>query len=148
MSLTVNWANSLGFRHVIEDGLAILSGAEIQPDRRAYVLRDLAQLLVEAKRGSDLVQQSAFFVASADHSAFESYSLLDHYLGRTHDENQWTEMLRAAEVTLEELRKEAPKLNEADKSTAENLLGELLARLMQEPNSGIASEPENIAIGG
>ncbi len=147
MPMPATWASSLGFRHVIEDALAILAGQTINPDRRAYVLRDFSNLLIEAKRGSDLVQQDTLFVTSADRSAYESYSFFDRYLGQKHDDH-WTEKLKIAEAVFEELGKDVPILEERDRLAATSLLFEVLTVLRNEPNSGIPQEPEDIRIGG
>jgi hypothetical protein len=56
MPTKMNWTNSLGFRHLIEDGITILQNRAIERDRRKHVLDDLSEMMIQAKRGSDLVR--------------------------------------------------------------------------------------------
>ena len=60
-----NLAAEVGFRHVIEDALSVLSKHDIDPDRRSYVLEDLANLLRDASRGADLVNRRLLFLTSS-----------------------------------------------------------------------------------
>jgi hypothetical protein len=76
-----NWTSGLGFRHLMEDGIAILQNQPVGPDRRKYVLDDLSELIGRANRGSDLFRNHALFVASGDRGAVESFSLFDRFLG-------------------------------------------------------------------
>jgi hypothetical protein len=140
--------NGLGFRHLIEDGLAILNGTPLGADRRAYVLQDLSQLVLQAKRGSDLVRSNALSVATDDRNAFESYSILDRYWDRSHEE-QWIQILATAGEAFDQLRKgAAANLTEAQRTAAANLLKKVLSGLIREPKPGVPSQPEELRVGG
>jgi hypothetical protein len=140
-----SWINGLGFRHLIEDGVAILQNRPISPDRRKYVLEDLTDFVLRAKRGSDLVRNNALFVASADRSAVESFSVLDRFLDEA-ENDRWKGVLEQAEEALKQLKNgDVPQdqLREA----AIVLLRRILSGLTREPKPGIPSQPEEIRIG-
>lgn len=143
-----NWTNGLGFRHLIEDGLAILTGRTMTPDRREYVVADLSELVLQAKRGADLVRGDALSVNIADKNAFESFSLLGRYLDHPHEEH-WNQMLGKAEEAFNELRKgAAANLDDDQRAAAADLLRRVLSRLIREPKPGVPSTPEEFRIGG
>jgi len=143
-----HWTNGLGFRHLIEDGLTILNGRPIGADRRAYVVQDLSEFMLQAKRGAALVRGDKLSVATDDKNAFESFSILDRYWDRSH-EDQWNDLLAKAGEAFNELRKgrNAP-LNEEQRTAAENLLQRVLAALNREPKPGVPYGPEELRVGG
>lgn len=146
MATSPQWTNGLGFRQLIEDGLAILNGAPLGPDRQTYVLQDISEFVLQAKRGSDLVQNSALFVTSDDRAAYESFSLLDRYLGQTQSET-WNNVLEQARLAFSELGKDKPQLREEQRAAAVSLLKRILAGLIREPKPGIPTQPEEFRIG-
>jgi hypothetical protein len=142
MAAQVTWTNGLGFRHLIEDGLAILEDRCLTPERRNYVLTDLSELLLSAKRGSDLVRNQTLFVASADHNAVESFSVFDRFLDEA-ESDYWQSVLSQSEEALNALKtSQAPK--EQAREAAIDLLRKILAGLVKEPKPGIPSQPEEI----
>jgi hypothetical protein len=145
MASQPTWTNGLGFRQLIEDGLVILGGRPITPDRREYVLDDLSELVLHAKRGSDLVRNNALFVASADRTAVESFSLLDQFLDQAESEH-WKSVFEQAEEALNRLR-EGRKVNDAQRDAATKLLQRILSGLIREPKPGIPGQPEELRIG-
>jgi len=74
-------AETVGLKHVIEDGLAILAGHPLNDKRREFVIRDLRDLLHQAIRGSHIASQSTLFLGESDREAFGSFTLIDRYLG-------------------------------------------------------------------
>ncbi|MGZ3308581.1 MAG: hypothetical protein ACXU8R_08695 [Xanthobacteraceae bacterium] len=146
MSAQPNWINGLGFRHLIEDGVAILQGRPIGPDRRRYVLDDLSELVLRAKRGSDLVRSNALFVASADRSAVESFSVIDRFLDEA-ESDHWKAVLEQAEEALKRLRTGGIPQDQS-REAAIILLQRILSGLTREPKPGVPSQPEEIRIGG
>jgi hypothetical protein len=90
-------------RHLIEDGIAVLQNFPIGTDRRVYVLNDLFDLVLRAKRGSELVRNNALFVASADRSAVESFSVLDRFLDDA-ESDRWKITFERAEEALDQLK--------------------------------------------
>lgn len=140
------WTNGVGFRHLIEDGIAILQDAPIAPDRRAYVLDDLFNFVLRAKRGSDLVRSNALFAASAERSAVESFSVLDHFLDDTESES-WKTAFEKAEDALTQL-KSGSEPKEESRLAAILLLQKVLSGLTRESKPGISNQPEELRIGG
>lgn len=64
---------SVGFRHVVEDGLAILEGRQVPAARQQFVLEDLARIAQEAGQVSAAPSASLF---RADREAHLLFSLL------------------------------------------------------------------------
>jgi hypothetical protein len=145
MPAQTNWTNGLGFRHLIEDGVAILQDRPVNPDRRQYVLDDLSGLVLRAKRGSDLVRNNALFVASSDRGAVESFSVLDRFLDEAENDH-WKTVLEQAEEALNQL-KVGNVPQEQLREAAIVLLRRILSGLTREPKPGIPSQPEEIRIG-
>jgi hypothetical protein len=137
---------SIGFRHVIEDGLSVLQNGNLEPTRRAYVLDDLTALLRGAIKGSDLARQVSLFVRSDDRNAFEIFSLLDRYLGHGYDPD-WREKLPSAEKAFTQLKENVEVAPEA-RSEAIALLTELLSSVKRRNSVGIPEQPEEITIFG
>jgi hypothetical protein len=139
------WTSGLGFRHLIEDAVAILQDRPVESDRRKYVLDDISELIDKANRGSDLFRSNALFVASADRSAVESFSLVDRFLGGA-ESDYWKSVLAQARGALHQLRSgSTPALEERE--AAIELLKKILAALAREPKPGVATKPEEIRIG-
>lgn len=148
MSSQPHWTHGLGFRHLIEDGLTILSGHPINPDRRAYVVQDLSELVLQAKRGADMVRSNALTVTTADRNAFDSFSILDRFWDRTH-EDQWNNLLAKAGEAFDELRKGGrANLNDDQRAAAANLLQHVLSGLTRESKPGVPYGPAELRIGG
>jgi len=99
---------SVGFRHVLEDGLAILGGKTLERDRQEFVLRDLAGVISEAKRCSDLVQGQSWFLANANQEAFELFALIERLTSG--EDRPWTNLLDSAATTLQALAAGKPPL--------------------------------------
>lgn len=139
------WTSGVGFRHLIEDGVAILQNQPVGPDRRKYVLDDLAELIGRANRGSDLFRSHALFVASADRSAVESFSLVDRFLGGA-ESDHWKSVLAQAQEAFHQLRNGGVPGAEA-RDAAIGLLKKILSGLTREPKPGVSSKPEELRIG-
>jgi hypothetical protein len=145
MPTKTNWTNGVGFRHLIEDGVAILQNRPIGAERRKYVLDDLSELMVRAKRGSDLVRNNALFVASSDRSAVESFSVVDRFLEGA-ENDYWKSVLAQAEEALQQLRSgDIPHANARE--AAIGLLQKILTGLTREPKPGVLDQPEELRIG-
>ncbi len=145
MPTQTNWTNGLGFRHLIEDGIAILRDRPVEADRRKYVLDDLSELMVRAKRGSDLVRDHVLFVASADRSAVESFSVVDRFLEDA-ESDYWKSILAQSEEALQQLRSGDVPRAEA-REAAIGLLQKILSGLRREPKPGVSVQPEELRIG-
>lgn len=134
----------VGFRHVIEDGLAVLSREHLDPGRRKYVVDDITNLLRDASRGLELVNRSTLFVNSDERSAVDAFSLLNRYLGHGHGQD-WGKQLPAAEKAFDELQKNSEPSDDI-RAAAADLLQELLIRVQRQSWTGIPEQPEDIRI--
>jgi hypothetical protein len=140
-----DWTNGVGFRHLIEDGVAILQNRPVDPNRRQYVLGDLSDLVLRARRGSDLVRNNALFVASGDSTAVESFSMLDRFLDEA-ESDHWKAILEQTQEALAQLQGGNLPPDQL-RDAAVKLLGRILSGLTREPKPGIPSQPEEIRIG-
>jgi hypothetical protein len=138
--------DGLGFRQLIEDGPTILYERAIDPKRRRFVLDDLSKLLLQVKQGSELVRNNALFVATADRSVYDSFSLFDRFLEGAESE-RWNSVLDQAEGAVIELRaNKHPDM--AKREAAIELLQRILSGLIREPKPGIPNHPEELRIDG
>lgn len=144
MATVMSSATSIAFRHVIEDGLSILSAKSLEPTRRRYVLEDLASLMREASRGFELANRNHLLVSSDDRNAYESFSFLDRYLSSRYDD-ELKNVLQKAQATFDQLCKNDQVAQESQDLTVK-LLEELLSSIRREGNTGIPSEPEEIKL--
>lgn len=128
-----NSLTSVGFRHVLEDGLAILAGQQLNQDRKAFVLQDLAQVLTEAKQCSDVARGQGWFLANANQEAFELFSILERSLAR--EGKQWHALLDAAASVLQALAGGAAGLSDAQRQEATQFLKTILSCVTNLPKA-------------
>jgi hypothetical protein len=132
----------IGFRHLVEDALAILGDQPIDPNRRAYVLSDLIRLFRDASRGSQIASRRTFFVGSEDKSAFEDFERLDRYL-RPRYQDTWGQLLDDVSGALDGLQRETPVSVDARQKSQE-LLQELLESIARKHAYETAPAPREI----
>lgn len=137
-------AMGIGFRHLVEDGLAVLRNEDLPEDRREYVVDDLAEFLQEAMRGLDLERKDSFFVGSADRTAFDTFRFLDQNL-RHSSQGDWKEQLPVAKKVFQCLN-DGEQVTEDEKRAVASLLCTLLEKVRRHHNLGIPIEPEEIKI--
>ncbi len=130
---------SVGFRHVVEDGLSLLRDQRLSKARREYVLEELMKLLTDAARGQEIMAEQTLFVGAKDRDAYDSYSLLARYL---RDET-WKDRLDASREALRRLAAGSAAPN-SERSAAIGLLKELLASLERDASSGLPLMPEHL----
>ncbi len=138
-----NPAATIAFRHMVEDGLTVLSEKQIEPSRRQFVLKGLRELMQEATRGSELVNKQNLLVSSVDRNAYESYSFIERHLRNHFNE----ETIKVALGALEVLSANSVVSDEARTATV-GLLEELLASVSRDGNISIQVEPEEIRFAG
>ena len=138
-------AGDVGLRHVLEDGLAILSRSELDPGRRQFVLDDLMQLFGDALRGSELLDRTSLLVASADRYAVETYSLIDRYI-RSEDPAAVRQDLETSLAAFGALR-EGRQVQHAEKRKAISFLRQVLTTLERNDVSGILERPDDLPLG-
>lgn len=139
-----NLAMGIGFRHVVEDAIAILNNDEIEATRRKYVLDDLSELLQKAMKGLDLDSQESFFVGSENRNAFDTFQFFNQYLGTT-DQDGWRKQLPVAMRAFEQL-KEGEALESGEKEATVLLFSSLLHESRTQNNLGVPQEPQDIRI--
>jgi hypothetical protein len=125
-------AETVGLKHVIEDGVAVLSGQELAADRRDFVMRDLQTLLNQAIRGSCIASKATLFLGEDDKQAFGSFALIDRYLGAG-QVGTWLNRAPNALKVIEQIqRSQVP--DEAQKTIALEILTALLTQIITEPS--------------
>jgi hypothetical protein len=132
-------ASNVGLRHVIEDGLAILSNHQLSDERRTFVLADLADLLGQASRGAQLASSASFFVGGDDRVAFDAFSLLDKLNSEANELDK--ENLRASAAAFNALRT-GNEVAMAEKRRAAVFLKKLLGSLERESSSELVLDFE------
>jgi hypothetical protein len=126
-------AETVGLKHVIEDGLAVLSGQALAADRREFVMRDLQTLLNQALRGSRIASQATLFLGEDDKEAFGSFALIDRYLGAAQVATWLTQAPNALRV-IEQIQ-QAKVPDERQRKVALEILTSLLTQIITEPSS-------------
>ena len=92
----------IGFRHLIEDGLSIVSGCNtVISKRRTYVLGDLTDLFTKAAKGADLKKESSLFVDHAKMQAVKEFMFLRRYIDNENNNEFLVEKLRITKEVLE-----------------------------------------------
>lgn len=141
--MTSHPGSSVSFRHVIEDGLSILSSKKLEQARREYVLAGLRNLINDATKGFELAQRHSLVVSSDDRNAYESFSFIRRHFGDRYNE----QLIQSAKTAFDQLAKnDTPPKEPHD--AAIKLLQQLLSSISREGNSGIPSEPEQIKLVG
>ncbi len=121
-------SRNLGLRHILRNGLALLDGRETAQDR-SRVLGGLLEIVTDADRGSEALQEHSLTFALAERSAYERYSLFVRYLDDT-VEDLPGRLSEAKSVLLSFERREAVAADRV--GLVEDLLGRLLRALERE----------------
>lgn len=138
-------ANTVGFRHVLEDGLSILEGEELPATRRTYVLNRLQRFIEDARRGSNLISENAWVIAPSDRDALQSFSFFDSYLSG-YDTEDLVSSLADAQQSVDSLVQNAA-VPQPVLSRTQRLLKDLLDCIEQDARNGIPSKPRDIYLG-
>ena len=125
-------AETVGLKHVIEDGVAVLSGQQLAADRRDFVMRDLKTLINQAIRGSRIASKATLFLGEDDKQAFGSFALIDRYLGAGQVDTWVNQAPNALEVIDKIQRAQVP--DERQKKIALEILTALLTQIVTEPS--------------
>lgn len=146
MRTQLDWTSSLGFRQLIEDGLAVLRDEPISAERRAYVLGHLEKLISQASQGSELIRSRALSVTPAERSAYESFSVIDRFLADA-EEAHWSSVLKQTEAALNRLQREDAPVTPDQRNAAMALLEKILSVLAKQPRPGVPTRPEELWVG-
>jgi hypothetical protein len=132
---------SVALRHVVEDAIALIRDKkELAPSRRLSVLTDLESLFDDAWKGSELSHAGGLFVAPADKSAFEAFSLFNRHLGEAVDQG-----LRRSRKAVKALQS-GQDPDGADLTAATSLLESLLASLRKHTRGELRREPREFKL--
>ena len=96
-------SKDIGLRHVLENGLALLQGAELEADRRVQVLNSLQRIFSEAERGSAALGVAQLTAALNERRAIDRFSDFYHHL-RHEFGDEVAARLSEAKVALDDLR--------------------------------------------
>jgi hypothetical protein len=118
---------TVGLRHVLEDGVALLDRQHLENRRQGFVIQDLTNLLEQAAKGGKLTEGSGLFASAGDASAFEAYSLVFRYLRDAYAEALATR-LGEAYATFRKLSLRQP-LQDPERAMARHFLDQMLVRL-------------------
>ena len=79
-SNTLEHSTGIGFRHILEDGVAILAEKPSFDDqRRDYVLNDLAVLFDDARKGSELYERDTYVFDPRVSAAVRSCAFIERH---------------------------------------------------------------------
>lgn len=129
MRFELDPAQDLGLQHALQNGVAVLRGADFEPDRRAQILDGLIEIVSDAGRGSDAMNEQSLTFALNDRPAVERFSLFLRYLGDSPEDIG--AKLAGAKHVLESLEA-GQEVDPDERTSTENLLGSLLSALERE----------------
>ena len=134
----------IGFRHMLEDGLAIVRGlAELPDERRRYVVRVLADLFDEAHEGSDVFERDEYFFDPSESTAVRSFALIERHLSRDERPELSLNLATVSQVLRAIHAGEAALPDHC--RVAEDVLHEILAKVSLSGGVGLPEEPEDLA---
>lgn len=135
MSMQIAPYKDPGLWSVLENGVAVLKGEEMEDGHRALVLECLVSIFSEADRGASVVAGQNLLVMSGDTAAIEQFSLFFDYLAgplgddlpaRLNEGHALLKGMAAGQVAAPELRVRTREMLEA-------LLGQLQKAAQLEP---------------
>lgn len=121
---------NVGLRHVFEDGISILSGNTMAPERRAYVVNNLWETFNDAKTGYEFTKGKSITCDPAVVSELQTLTLLARFLRNSND-SDWRDKLSIAESVFDRLKR-GVDLSEEYRLETTALLGELVSGLKRE----------------
>ena len=145
--LTINDLGSLGgigFRHMLQDGLAIVRDqASFPTERRRYVLSDLADLFEDAQKGSDVFQREEYYFDPLESIAVRSFAFIERHLS-FHERPTLSGDLATVCRVLRAINA-GESAQPSDRKIAESVLQEVLAKVNLSGGVGLPEEPEDLA---
>jgi hypothetical protein len=129
MRFELDPAQDLGLQHALKNGVAVLQGADFDPARRTQVLDGLLEIVSDAGRGSDAMNEQSLTFALNDRPAVERFSLFLRYLGDSVDDIGGK--LASTKHVLEGLEA-GQDVDPDERLSAEDLLSRLLTALERE----------------
>jgi hypothetical protein len=127
---------SVGFRHVIEDGLAILKGQQLQDDRKRFVLTDLARIADDA--AASAVRHEALMFSERRAESTQIFLLLKK---RIPAGDSWQNWLKKAASAFTKLAHNHGNALPEEREAAQRFLSELSGCLAGLPR--MHARPQN-----
>ena len=135
--------SGIGFRHMLEDGLAIVTGdAKLSDDRRQYILRDLAGLFDEARRGSDVFQRGDYHFDPTESTVLRSFAFVERHLSQEEPTSLSPNLATASKV-LHAIMDSEP-VEQAERQVAGEILRDMLMNVELRGGGGLPEEPEDL----
>lgn len=136
-------STGIGFRHILEDGVAILAEKPSFDDqRRDYVLNDLAVLFDHARQGSELYKRDKYVFDPRVSAAVRSCAFIERHLtSREHPE--LTGDLAIVSAVLRAIV-DHQTVKRSDRDVAREILQEMLENLELSGGVGLPEEPEDL----
>ena len=135
--------SGIGFRHMLEDGLAIvISDAELPSDRRQYVLHDLAGLFDEARKGSDVSRREDYYFDPTESTALRSFVFVERHLSQEGLGSLSPNLATACKVLRAIMDDTA--VEQADRQIAGEILRDMLTSVELRGGIGLPEEPQHL----
>lgn len=122
-------SQDLGLQHMLQNGVAVLRGADFGANRRQQVLNGVLEVVADADRGCEALQEQSLAFARSDRPALERFSLFLSYLGDT--AGNLPERLAEAKGVVEGLAVDAD-VPVANRNSVADLLESLVQALKRE----------------
>lgn len=130
MRFGIEPSRDLGLQHALRNGIALLEGRDTGQDR-VRVLGGLLEIVSDANRGSDALQEHSLTFALTQRSAFERYSLFARYLQDSVQD--LPHRLSEAKEVLQRFGRDET-VEPARAASVEDLLARLLTAIERERN--------------
>lgn len=138
----IEHSTGIGFRHILEDGVAILAeNWSFDDQRRDYVLNDLAALFDDARKGSELYERDMYVFDPRTSAAVRSCAFIERHLSR--EQTQLTGDLTIVSAVLQAIVAHQ-SVEQSDRSVARSILQEILENLELSGGDGLPEEPADI----
>jgi hypothetical protein len=122
-------SHDLGLQHMLQNGVAALRGANLGAEREDRVLGGILEIVSDADRGCEALQQQSLTFARTERPALERFSLFLTYLGET--EGDLSKRLSDAKGVIQRVR-DHEDVSQPERDSAANLLDALLQALSRE----------------
>jgi hypothetical protein len=122
-------SHDLGLQHMLQNGVAALRGADLGAERQDRVLSGILQIVSDADRGCEALQQHSLTFARTERPALERFSLFLTYLGEA--EGNLSKKLSDTKCVIQRLR-DHTEVSQPERESAANLLAALLDALNRE----------------
>ena len=135
----------IGFRHMLEDGLAIVvreEEVELPPKRRRYILTDLADLFDEATKGSEVYEREEYFFDPNESAAVRTCAFIERHLSPRGRPRLKGDLATVSKVLRAMMAYEP--VEQSDRKVASQVLKEMLTNVELGGGIGLPEEPENL----